>query len=61
MVVRHQPEKEIIPSGNKPAEITTRSQGRKFVIQHITGGDGNANGLLDGSVCGAAAKCCTIQ
>jgi hypothetical protein len=61
VVVRHQPEKEILGNGNG-AEIASRSKGRKFVIQHVTGGaNGNVDGLLDGSICGAATKYCVIQ
>ena len=61
VVVRHQPEKQILGNGNG-AEIASRSKGRKFVIQHVTGGvNGNVDGLLDGSICGAATKYCVIQ
>jgi len=60
VVVRHQPEKQIL-GGGPGSEIARRSRGKKFVIQHITGGNGNADGLLDNSVCGAASQCCIIQ
>ena len=60
VVVRHQPENQITRNG-KSSEVSTRSRGRKFVIQHVTGGDGNADGILDASICGAATKCCIIQ
>ena len=60
MVVRHQPETQILRN-NQALEIAKRSQGRKFVIQNITGGNGIADGLLDASICGAASKCCIIQ
>ena len=60
MVVRHQPEGQIIPNP-KSSEVAQRNQGRKFVIQHITGGNGIAGGILDASTCGAASRCCIIQ
>lgn len=61
VVVRHQPEKQMIQNDNKYSEIATRGRGRKFVIQHVTGSAVSGDGFLDGSICGATAKCCIIQ
>ena len=61
MVVRHQPEKKIMQSDGKSSEIGTRSLGRKFVIQNVTGGAVGGDGFLNASICGATARCCIIQ